>query len=104
MINKQTCLAFASADVFLRSGVKVKKNPEPELFSGGGGCGAACNDCGNFNIWKDTMATLLLSLFKLIFFLFHEYMVDLKNEIYIIHLENYELYHRLSTLGVWQYT
>ncbi len=34
------------------------------------------------------------------YFFFHEYMVDLKNEIYIIHLENYELHHRLSTLGV----
>ncbi len=31
-------------------------------------------------------------------------MVDLKNESYIIHMENYELYHRLSTLGVWQNT
>ncbi len=58
----------------------------------------ACNDCGNFNIWQDTMAKLLLSLFKLIFF-FHEYMIDLKND-----LKNYELYNRLSTLGVWQYT
>ncbi len=37
------------------------------------------------------MAKLSLSLFLLI---------DLKNESYIIHLENYELYHRLSTLGV----
>ncbi len=54
-----------------------------------------CNDCGNFNIWKDTMATLSLSLFL---------MIDLKNESYIIHLENYELYHRLPTLGVWQCT
>ncbi len=51
-----------------------------------------CNDCGNFNIWKDTMAKLSLSLFL---------MIDLKNESYIIHLENYELYHRLSILGVW---
>ncbi len=62
----------------------------------------ACNVCGNFNIWKDTMEKLLLSLFKLIFFI--NIMVDLKNESYIIHLVNYELYHRLSTLGVWQYT
>ncbi len=36
------------------------------------------------------MAKLSLSLFKLI--LFYEYMIDLKNESYIIHLENYELY------------
>ncbi len=28
----------------------------------------ACNDCGNFNIWKDTMAKLSLSLFKQILF------------------------------------
>ncbi len=61
--------------VLLTTGVKAKTNPEPELFSGGGsgrGGGAGCtcklcNDCGNFNIWKDTMAKLLLSLFKLIF-------------------------------------
>ncbi len=50
-------------------------------------------DCGNFNIWKDTMAKLLLSLFKLI--TFHEYMIDLKKESCIIHLENYELKNRL---------
>ncbi len=54
-----------------------------------------CNDCGNFNIWKGTMAELSLSLFL---------MIDLKNESYIIHLDNYELYHRLSALGVWQCT
>ncbi len=48
------------------------------------------------------MAKLSLSLFKLIYF-FNEYMIDLKNESYIIHLENYELFHRLSTLGMWQY-
>ncbi len=89
------------------AGVKAKKkNPKPEIFQGAGQGGStckACNDCGNFIIWKDAMAKLLPSLFKLIFFL-HEYMVELKNESYIIHLENYELYHRLSTLGVWQYT
>ncbi len=28
-------------------------------------------------------------------------MIDLKNESYIIHLENYELYHCLLTQGVW---
>ncbi len=45
------------------------------------------------------MAKFSLSLFKLI--LFYEYMIDLKNESYIIHLENYELYNA-QTLGVWQ--
>ncbi len=58
--------------------------------------------CGNFNIRKDTMAKLSLSLFKLIF-CFNEYMIDLKNESYIIHLKNYELFQHLSTLGMWQY-
>ncbi len=48
---------------------------------------------GSFNIWKDTMAKLLLSLLKLIFF--HEYMIDLKKESCIIHMENYELKNRL---------
>ncbi len=37
------------------------------------------------------MAKLSLSLFL---------MIDLKNESYIVHLENDELFHRLSTLGV----
>ncbi len=41
-----------------------------------------CNDCGNFNIWKESMAKLSLSLFL---------MIDSKNESYIVHLENYEL-------------
>ncbi len=58
--------------------------------------------CGNFNILKDTMAKLSLSLFKLIFG-FNEYMIDLKNESYIINLKNYELFQRLLTLGMWQY-
>ncbi len=62
--------------------------------------GSTWKDCGHFNIWKNTMAKLSLSLFKLIFF--SGIYVDLKNESYIIHLENDELYHRLSTLGVWQ--
>ncbi len=54
-----------------------------------------CNDCDNFNIWKETMAKLSLSLFL---------MIDLKNESYFVHLENDELYHRIWTLGVWQCT
>ncbi len=69
------------------------------FFGGGAGvCGAACNDWGNFNIWKDTMAKLLLSLFKLIFF----FMIYVWPEEWNLYhtLENYELYHRLSTLGV----
>ncbi len=53
-----------------------------------------CNDCGNFNIWKDTMAKLSLSLFL---------MIDLKNESYIIHLENYELSPLIDTRGVKMY-
>ncbi len=44
------------------------------------------------------MAKLLLSIFKLI--IFHEYIVNVKNENFIIHLENSELYHRLLTLGL----
>ncbi len=50
-----------------------------------------CNDCSNFNIWKESMAKLSLSLFL---------MIDLKNESYIVHLENYDLYHCLSTQRV----
>ncbi len=37
-----------------------------------------CNDSGNFNIWKESMAKLSLTLFL---------MIDLKNESYIVHLE-----------------
>ncbi len=44
---------------------------------------------------KDTTANVSLSLFL---------MIDLKYESYIVHLENDELYHHLSTLGVWQCT
>ncbi len=56
-----------------------------------------CNDCGNFNIWKESMAKLSVSLFLII---------DLKNESNIIHLENDELYPRLvliDTRGVTLY-
>ncbi len=59
----------------------------------------ACNDCGNFNIWKDTMAKLLLYLFKLIFF---SWIYGWPEEWNLFHtLENYELYHPLiNTRGV----
>ncbi len=49
-----------------------------------------CNDYGNFNIRKEYMAKLSLSLFL---------MIDLKNESNIVHLGNYELYHHISTQG-----
>ncbi len=46
----------------------------------------ACNDYDHFNIYNNMMA-------KYTFLLFYEYMIDLKNESYIVHLEKYELYH-----------
>ncbi len=49
-------------------GLKQKKILSLNFFLGAGGSTCkACNDSGNFNIWKDTMEKLLLSLFKQIF-------------------------------------
>ncbi len=97
------------------SGVKAKKNPEPELFSGDGpGRSGAGRGVGGQHmqsmqwLWqlknlKEYYGIVIAFLIQTDFF-FHEYMVDLKNESYIIHLESYELYYRLSTLEVWQNT